>query len=163
VELLVDRVEFSICKATKREAAGILRCLGAAFEEYRSSYTAAGFLDSVLTPETIDGRLEEMLVLVATDESDQIIGTIACSVVDQNEGHIRGMAVLPAWQGAGVAARLLRCAESQLRKCNCERVSLDTTEPLKRAIHFYEKNGFRLSGRIKDFFGMPLFEYVKIL
>ncbi len=33
----------------------------------------------------------------------------------------------------------------------------------KRAIRFYERNGFRPSGKIKDFFAMPLFEYVKIL
>lgn len=26
---------------------------------------------------------------------------------------------------------------------------------------FYEKHGYRRSGTIRDFFGMPLFEYVK--
>ncbi len=160
---LVDRIGFSIRKATESDAPGILGCLRAAFEEYRSSYTPAAFLDTVRTPETIGQRLKDMYVFVATDESGQIIGTIACNVVDQDEGHIRGMAVLPAWHGAGVAKRLLRCAESQLRELSCKRVSLDTTEPLKRAIRFYEKNGFRPSDRIKDFFGMPLFEYVKSL
>ena len=43
------------------------------------------------------------------------------------------------------------------------RVSLDTTEPLRRAVRFYERHGFRPSGRVSDFFGMPLFEYVKEL
>jgi ribosomal protein S18 acetylase RimI-like enzyme len=163
LEISLDRNGFSIRKATESDASGVLGCLRAAFEEYRSSYTPAGFLDTVLAPDTIRQRLKEMFVFVATDESDQIVGTIACNVIDEDEGHIRGMAVLPAWQGAGLAARLLSCAESQLLGQGCKRVSLDTTEPLQRAIHFYEKNGFCPSRRIRDFFGMPLFEYVKTL
>jgi N-acetylglutamate synthase-like GNAT family acetyltransferase len=154
---------FSIRKATSKDAPGILACLSAAFEDYRGSYTPAAFLDTVLTPATIEQRLQEMFVFAAADESGQIIGTVACKVIDKEEGHIRGMAVLPTWQGAGVAAQLLACAESQLGEKNCSRITLDTTEPLKRAIRFYERDGFRPSGKVKDFFGMPLFEYVKTI
>ena len=154
---------FSIRKATSNDTPGILACLRAAFEDYRARYTPAAFLDTVLTPETIERRLQGMFVFAATDESGQIVGTVACDVIDNEEGHIRGMAVLPTWQGAGLAGRLLAQAESQLGEKNCSRITLDTTEPLKRAIRFYESNGFRPSVKIKDFFGMPLFEYVKIL
>jgi hypothetical protein len=42
-------------------------------------------------------------------------------------------------------------------------VSLDTTRPLAPAIRFYEQHGYRASGRIADFFGMELLEYVKPL
>jgi hypothetical protein len=42
-------------------------------------------------------------------------------------------------------------------------VSLDTTEPLERATQFYEAQGFRRTGRVSDFFGMPLHEYAKAL
>jgi GNAT superfamily N-acetyltransferase len=118
------------------------------------------------------------------------------------EGHIRGMAVLPSWQGLrvrvsrntelpvlpeersdeapvfaepqaspelaegvveGTAAELLHAAERYLRSQRCTRVTLDTTAPLQRAIRFYERNGYRASGRVIDFFGMPLYEYVKDL
>lgn len=71
------------------------------------------------------------------------------------------MAVRPSWQGRGVAEKLLETVESELAERGCRRISLDTTEPLKRAVAFYEKNGFRSSGKITDFFGMRLFEYVK--
>ena len=73
------------------------------------------------------------------------------------------MAVLPAHAGTGVAEQLLTAAERALRERGCVRVSLDTTEPLRRAIRFYEKHGYRPSGRVSDFFGMPLVEYVKEL
>jgi len=143
------------------DVSGILGCLSAAFAEYRDNYTPGAFADTVLTTETIAKRLQEMTMFVAIEKSGEIVGTIACSVVGPQEGHIRGMAVLPASQGTGVAARLLLCAESHFRETNCKRITLDTTAPLRRAIRLYERFGFCPSGKIQDFFGMPLIEYVK--
>jgi len=51
----------------------------------------------------------------------------------------------------------------ELRLSGCVRITLDTTEPLERAMRFYEKNGYRRSGRVSDFFEMPLIEYQKTL
>jgi len=104
-----------------------------------------------------------MSVFVAVDEAGEVVGTIGRSVVNDDEGHIRGMAVDPRYQGSGVAVRLLEAVEAELRDRGCSRVSLDTTAPLERAVRFYERNGFRASGKVVDFFGMPLFEYVKRL
>ena len=91
------------------------------------------------------------------------IGSASAAVIAPSEGHLRGMAVRPAWQGRGVAKQLLDAAESELAAKGCSRISLDTTGPLKRAVAFYEKNGYRASGKITDFFGMRLYEYVKTL
>lgn len=154
---------FAIRKATGADAAGILDCLRLAFEPYRGDYTAEGFNDSVLTAETIHQRMATMSILVAIDNGGQIAGTIASRVVCPEEGHLRGMAVLPEWQGSGLGQQLLAAAESELRARQCRRVTLNTTQPLQRAIRFYEKNGYRLSGKVTDFFGMPLYEYVKPL
>ncbi len=73
------------------------------------------------------------------------------------------MAVLPQWQGRGTAKELLEAAESQARAAGCTRVTLDTTAPLQRAVRFYEKNGYRATGVVGDFFGMPLYQYGKEL
>jgi putative acetyltransferase len=104
-----------------------------------------------------------MTVFVETEKSGVIAGTIACSVVNPEEGHIRRMAILPAAQGSGIAAVLLTHAEAHFRQRKCNRISLDTTAPLKRAIRFYERSGFSLSRKVQDFFGMPLYEYVKTI
>jgi ribosomal protein S18 acetylase RimI-like enzyme len=71
--------------------------------------------------------------------------------------------VLPEWQGTGVAAALLRAAEDQLRESSCFYVTLNTTEPLQRAVRFYQRHGFSSTGEISDFFGMRLHEYSKSL
>lgn len=152
-----------IRRAKDDDASGILACLCEAFEEFRSRYTLEGFLDTVLTMETLRERLEKMSVFVAVDSSKQVVGTIACNVLNAGEGHLRGMAVLPSMRGNGVAAKLLEQAEAELQLRGCTRVTLDTTEPLERAMRFYEKNGYRQSGEVSDFFGMRLIEFEKPL
>lgn len=152
-----------IRKATNVDAPGILRCLSTAFEPYRSAYTPDAYLDTVLTPETLGERFQFMHIFVAVTAGNAIVGTIACGVASDGEGHLRGMAVLGDWQGRGVAAKLLHAAEAELVTQNCSHVTLDTTEPLQRAMRFYETRGYRRSGKVTDFFGMPLHEYQKDL
>jgi len=152
---------FTVRKATPADAAGILVCLAEAFAPYRDRYTQAGFEDTVLTRSTLDQRLRSMTVLIAEDAEGTVVGTVACGLMSPVEGHLRGMAVRSGWQGAGVARQLLGCAESELEARGCSRITLDTTIPLERAMRFYERNGYRRSGKVADFFGMPLIEYVK--
>jgi [ribosomal protein S18]-alanine N-acetyltransferase len=155
-------IQISIRQATLADVDGVLSCLHEAFAPYRDAYTPEGFTDTTLTDETIRRRLREMHVLVAVTAGDDVVGTVA-GVANGDEGHIRGMAVRPQWAGSGVARKLLDAVEAELRACRCTRVTLDTTEPLQRATRFYEKNGYRKTGRVGDFFGMRLIEYAKHL
>jgi len=140
----------------------IVTCLRLAFEPFRSQYTEDAFRDTVPSTEAIRQRIADMNVYVAVASDKTVAGTLAAAVL-KDEGHLRGIAVLPEWQGQGVAEQLLARAEMDLCAAGCTRLTLDTTQPLQRAIRFYEKNGFVPSGRITDFFGMPLHEYVKRL
>ncbi len=151
---------FSIRAATVADATGVLASLAAAFEPYRHLYTPQAFEDTVLTPASFPQRPASMDVFVAVSSTGEIVGTIACAAAGA-EGHIRGMAVSPEFHGKGLAQQLLHTAEKALRSRGCRRVTLDTTAPLERAMRFYEKNGYRRSGRVSDFFGMELFEYEK--
>ena len=155
-------MQVAVRRAQESDAPAILHCLAAAFEPFRSRYTAEGFRDTTPTKETVEDRLRTMTLFVAVDPAGEAVGTVGGSVQGE-EGHIRGMAVLPEWQGAGVAALLLRTIETALQVQGCRRVTLDTTAPLERAIAFYEKQGYRASGKVSDFFGMPLYEYAKEL
>jgi ribosomal protein S18 acetylase RimI-like enzyme len=161
----LDDMNVLIRRAETRDAGAVLACLHAAFEPYRRHYSPAGFADTTLDSKTIQHRMAEMTVFVAENNGD-VIGTIAGNVValsGGDEGHIRGMAVLAEWQGLGVAELLLAAAESELRSRGCKQITLDTTAPLERAIKFYERHGYQRSGKVGDFFGMPLYEYVKRL
>ena len=151
-----------IRRATLADSDAILACLAAAFSPYQSAYTVEAFRDTVLSRETIERRFATATLFVASS-AQQIVGTIGCYKESAQIGHIRGMAVLCDWQGRGVAAALLERAEEELRAGGCARVTLDTTTPLSRAIRFYENHGYRPTGRVAEFFGMPLHEYAKQL
>jgi GNAT superfamily N-acetyltransferase len=153
--------EFVIRRAIAEDAAAILHCLRAAFEPYRAQYKPQAWLDTVLMPDTILHRLTSMTVLVAFDVQGNVVGTIAGAAISSSEGHLRGMAIPPKWHGRGIAQRLLEAMEKHLVGKGCMRISLDTTEPLQRAMRFYEKNSFHRTGNISNFFGMPLIEYAK--
>jgi GNAT superfamily N-acetyltransferase len=155
---------YFIRRAAPGDATAILICLHGAFAPYRAQYTPEGYADSTLTPETIQHRLATQSVFVAADQTGYIVGTIGGTVIGHSEeGHIRGMAVLPDWHGTGVAEELLCAVEEHLRNQGCRRVTLDTTAPLQRAIRFYLRNGYAASGKVGDFYGMPLYEYAKSL
>ena len=151
---------FQIRQAVLQDSDQILACLQAAFAPYKHVYTAAAFADTVLDSLAIKSRIQQMHVLAATSQ-DQIIGTVSGALCGHGEGHLRGMAVLPEYQRAGVAKDLLSAIEHWLKSNSCNRVTLDTTLPLQRAMKFYEKNGYERSGRTTDFFGMTLIAYEK--
>ena len=144
--------------AIQRDLDAVRACLSAAFAPYETSYTAEAFRDTVPGSEGLAQRLRTMTILVAEDSKGDIVGTIAHEVGTGGIGHLRGMAVVPAALGSGTAGRLIEAAERALAS-TCSRVTLDTTQPLERAIRFYERHGYTPTGRVTDFFGMPLFEY----
>jgi ribosomal protein S18 acetylase RimI-like enzyme len=152
---------FELRKAAVEDVEAIVDCLRMAFEEYENAYTPGAFADTVPDANGIRRRLKEMCLLVAVS-ANSIVGTIGYTV-SGTEGHLRGMAVFPEWRGRGAASALLRNVENELRASGCTVVTLDTTEPLVRAIRFYEKNGFVASGKVSNFFGMQLHEYSKLL
>ncbi|HEX9160736.1 MAG TPA: GNAT family N-acetyltransferase [Thermoanaerobaculia bacterium] len=151
-----------IRKARAPDQSGVVECLRAAFAPYTRSYTPQAFRDTVLDESTVSGRFEAMTIFIAEHER-VVVGTIGCQQTDSAEGHLRGMGVRPEWQGSVVAHLLLSAAELELASRGCARVTLDTTQPLERAMRFYEKHGYRRTGRTAEFFGMLLYEFAKSL
>ena len=150
-------------RATIADASAIHKCLAEAFAPYRGDYTPAAFHDTVPDVADVEKRIRITTCLVAYEAAGEIVGTVGAQPVTPREGHLRGMAVLPAWQGSDAAAQLLSAAEAALLAAGCNTVSLDTTKPLARAIRFYERQGFVATGLVQDFFGMTLLQYKKAI
>jgi ribosomal protein S18 acetylase RimI-like enzyme len=154
--------EIAIRKAQPQDAPAIAECLASAFAPFRSQYTSGAFADTVLTAERMLHRMTHMTIYTALTPANEVVGTVAFAIEDQ-VGHLRGMAIRPDWQGRAIAEELLRVAENDMRAAGCSHITLDTTLPLQRAIRFYERNGYFPTGGVTDFFGMPLHEYAKQL
>ena len=130
------------------------------FAEYESLYTPEGFAATAITSEQIVARMIEAPVWVAV-RGEEIVGTV--SVVAKAESlYIRGMAVLPAARGERIGALLLTHVEEFARTEGLSRLFLSTTPFLDRAIHLYERFGFRrTSDGPHELFGTPLFTMAK--
>ena len=146
--------------ATDEDISALLKCLGGAFAPYRPDYTEPASLDTVMTEASARERLAARRVLIAEDRSGVLLGTISWGRRSTGGAPLRGMAVRPESAGSGVALALLERACDELVRAGFRVVTLDTTAPLHRAIRFYERHGFRPSGRVSDLYGMPLSERV---
>ncbi|MFW9827438.1 MAG: GNAT family N-acetyltransferase [Candidatus Thorarchaeota archaeon] len=156
--------DFKIRKAIPSDSKSIHEVILAAFEEYRWFYSSDGFEDTVMSEDLVLKRMKDMTIFVAIDKKGKAIGTIGWKKLDDEEGHIRGMAVHPLWQGKNSpASALLNAVEKDAVLKKCRFLSLDTTEVLQRAQYFYKKHQFKESGKIGDFYGSKIIEYIKYL
>jgi GNAT superfamily N-acetyltransferase len=148
--------------ARDADVSGILDCLQSAFAPFAQHYSDAALRDTVLDSASLRARMTRMSVFVA-ELNDRIVGTIAAAAIDGETGHLRGMAVLPSCEHTGIGRRLVRRALDELTVAGCRQATLGTTAVLVRAAKFYESAGFTRTGRVDDFFGMPLYEYARPL
>ncbi|MFX1279349.1 MAG: GNAT family N-acetyltransferase [Promethearchaeota archaeon] len=157
-------MELIIRKAEIKDAKRIHEVILAAFEQYRYFYSPEGFADTVMSEAMAVERIKRTTIYIAEDQSGEIIGTIGWKKVSKEEGHIRGMAVHPNFQGKkSPATDLLKMVEIDALSEGCSFLTLDTTEVLERAQNFYRKNGFAKTGKTGDFFGATIFEFKKII
>lgn len=148
--------------AREADIRGILDCLRSAFAPFAQDYSEAALRDTIMDSASLRARMTRMSVFIA-ELHDRIVGTVAAAAIDGEQGHLRGMAVLPSCEHAGVGRRLVRRALDELTVSGCRQATLGTTAVLVRAAKFYEFAGFTKTGRVSDFFGMPLFEYARPL
>lgn len=142
-------------RAESEDAAEIARVILAAFEEFRSLFTPAAFVATAIPADGVRERIRAGPVWVAVRDGE-IVGTLAA--VDEGESvYIRGMALVPAARGSGLAARLLAAAEEFAAECSATRTYLTTTAFMAAAIALYTSAGFRLADLPpEDLFGTEL-------
>lgn len=127
---------------------------------YRGDSSRAGWTTEA---DLIDGEvrthLEELqqlhqqndsVFLVVEDEAQQLIGTVNLQV--QPEGVYLGMlAVSPDLQGGGIGKQLLYGADDYARSIGRSRVFMTVISARKELISWYERHGYRFTGKTKPF------------
>ena len=89
-------------------------------------------------------------VLVATDETGGLLGTIAIEwfdpsselAKDETEADVRAFAVAPQGQGRGVGRSLLQAVIERADKRGLRRLRLCTNPVMQAAQHLYQTTGF---------------------
>lgn len=100
---------------------------------------------SVLTRQIEDPGQRFLVV----ERNGAILGHAAASMGGDDDLRLSRLYVLPVWQGKGVGRDLLQAAIAGWPVAAC--VTLEVESRNKRAIRFYERQGFSVSGeRIED-------------
>ena len=109
-------------------------------------------------PWTREGLAEELsnpkahfLVAEADGETAGYIGVQEIC----GEGYVTNVAVLPQYRCRGIGARLVREAVCGAKERGCTFLSLEVRVGNEAAIRLYERLGFRVQGRRKNFYRDP--------
>jgi GNAT superfamily N-acetyltransferase len=157
-----ESAKVEIRRAQPEDAAAIAGILHESFVEFRPLYTAEGFAATTPDANGVCTRMKEGPVWVALLNGSPI-GTIA-ALLQAESLYVRGLAVVPAARGSGVAENLLAEIERYAAHTGCRRLFLSTTPFLSAAIRLYEKWGFhRTISGAHDLLGTPLFMMEKTL
>lgn len=148
--------------ATANDAAAIAAVLRVAFLEYEPQYTAEGFAATTPAAAGILKRLGEGPIWVASQE-EQMVGTV-CAFLRERTCFLRGMGIVPIARGQHIGVRLLEQAEQFALEQGAQRLYLNTTPFLERAIRLYQQYGFQwMEEGPLTLFGTPLLTMVKPL
>ena len=128
----------------RRATAGDAQAIGAVFDAaVRVGWTYLGELaqQPMFSPEDWERLVADHappnVLLVATDESDRVVGYAA---VHPDDGEMFLLFVDPAHSGRGIGRLLLSAAHDALREAGCEEAFLFTHERNERAPHDFSNN-----------------------
>jgi ribosomal protein S18 acetylase RimI-like enzyme len=121
-----------------------------AYEEFKPAFDPDEWDEYARTLPLMAPRVEQGELLVAVDESDEVVGTVTLYLEPKpTSGHwrdtdatLRFLAVEPGRRGEGIGAQL--CAECLRRASEAgrTRLALQTTPQMTAAIRMYEQLGF---------------------
>ena len=96
----------------------------------------------------------EIVPVVTLNDTDEIVAYAAVSFV-LDECNINRIAVVPEYRGRGLGTYLLECIEEFLSP-DVTVFNLEVRESNKHAIEMYEKFGYAVLGRRKNFYRCPV-------
>jgi ribosomal protein S18 acetylase RimI-like enzyme len=148
--------------AKSEDAKGVSEILAQAFAPFRDLYTPEAFNATVLCGKQIERRIatEGTTVLVAF-EPGALVGTATVSQWPMNKFYIQSMAARPGFRGVG--QRLLEHIKQMAVQEGRDGLVLETWTPLERALRLYEWFGFVKTGKVRNYYGIEIFEMEKKL
>ncbi len=82
----------------------------------------------------------------------EIIGFICGTIVDQDSVRVLMLAVHPLYRNRGVGSELLQRFVEVSSSLGVKRIILEVRVSSSKAIKFYQKRGFQITEKLKDFY-----------
>lgn len=158
---IVEHENLTFRKAQIHELNDIHLILSKSFRPYKKDYTKSAFDATVLNPTEIQNRIaDQKHDIFVVIQNKHIIGTVSLLKKGQDQLFIRSMAVHPDYQKRGFGLFILKKISELAKRKNIKTIFLDTYKPLKRAVKFYEKFGFKYTGVTQDLYGVEICEMI---
>ena len=116
---------------------------GAINDQYRSEAGGMKFLRNIVILPGCGQFLPEASFLVRPAASDNLIGMVLTSTVQERVGHTTQICVMPGYQKHGIGRALMEQSIQALRRRHYEWLSLTVTAVNSSAVDLYEHLGFR--------------------
>ena len=136
---LFTRAEAALSEASARDAAAIARLHGASFRR--------GWSD-----DEVERLIGERNVVTHRATSGSTLAGFIMSRLAAEEAEILSVAVTRAYQGRGLARRLLDLHLRRIAGLGCRAVFLEVDEGNRAAIRLYDRAGFREVGRRDNYY-----------
>jgi len=81
--------------------------------------------------------------LLLIKDMDSIMGTAGCIKISAQDLLLKRFYIKQNLRGSGIAQKLFDKVLFEAKKFHSKRIVIDVSKKNPRAIHFYEKNGFR--------------------
>lgn len=121
------------------------------------------FTCSYFTPEDLEQRCADAIVLLAIDKDKNRLAGTASVVINQDEngtwGYFQNMAVHPDYKRRGVATELEKRRTEIAKENECQHVMCDTAVGAKSSVKMHKKTGFRIVG-LESFKSTNYYSYV---
>ncbi len=85
-------------------------------------------------------------------EQNGSVVAVAVLTVEGASAELNNLAVDPAYQGHGLARRMLAHVLAHARASGCTRVEVGTGNSSLRQLEIYQRSGFRITGVVRDYF-----------
>jgi GNAT superfamily N-acetyltransferase len=101
---------------------------------------------------TIDGELKQLSQVFAeakrnafwvVEAANGIVGSFGIEIRTESDTELRRMYLDRGYRGAGIAQRMIECAQARARALGFTKMILSTAEIQKAAERFYRKSGFQ--------------------
>ena len=102
-------------------------------------------IEELTSKDVVHEILSQNLVYVA-EIKDSLVGFAALKPLNDGEWELAGIMVMEMYTGRGVGSKLFRNILEVARKAGLSRLIVKTEKDNHRAISFYKKMGFKLTG-----------------
>lgn len=142
----------------------IHRVLAAAFSALRGrGYAHRALEAAILSPATIEERLVRGDHVLVAEEGGHIVGTVT-GIEEHEAMHVCSLSVHPAWQGRGIARRLMDALEAVAIQRRHHKLWLQTAWAMTEAIALYRSLGYEQEGyQTRQFYGEDFLVFGKAL